>query len=246
MAAIRDKMRPKWASTGALEAKPEAEIWRRPATVTWRRQLPIRWSTWSHFSQFRNYLRFCKSTSGLTMTTFCTRFSDYSRYDDISDLSGHFSKYIRFFNSTSGPNNWPKKRNASCVVWPAPAFIAHRYQLGEFLCDFAPFESKTMAKTTFGSSFGNRFGLVAHSFLTRSISSHLPAIQRPYWPEHGKNERSGDTSGQMGNRNVVATRFFDSATPTSYSTPIHYGVYLAPSPSYHPGILTTLIKIYWG
>jgi len=38
--------------------------------------------------------------------------------------------------------------------------------------------------------------------------------------------------------------FFDSATPTSYSTPIHYGVYLAPSPSYHPGILTTLIKIY--
>ena len=112
------------------------------------------------------------------------------------------------------------------------------------MCDFAPLESKTMAKTTFGSSFGNRFGLVAHSFLTRSISSHLSAIQRPYWPEHGKNERSGDTSGQMGNRNVVATRFFDSATPTSYSTPIHYGVYLAPSPSYHLGILTTLIKIY--
>jgi len=70
MAVIRDKMRPKWASTGALEAKPEAETWRRPATVTWRRQLPIRWSTWSHFSQFRNYLRFRKSTSGLTMTNF--------------------------------------------------------------------------------------------------------------------------------------------------------------------------------
>jgi len=54
----------------ALQAKPELEIWRRPATVTLKHPLLIGKATRSRFSQLRNYFRFCKSSSGLTTTTF--------------------------------------------------------------------------------------------------------------------------------------------------------------------------------
>ena len=63
-----------------------------------------------------------------------------------------------------------------------------------------------------------RLRLVAPDFLIGSISSRLSAIRRPYGPEYGKNERRKGARDQTGSRNMAATRFFDSATPTSYST----------------------------
>ena len=38
-------------------------------------------------------------------------------------------------------------------------------------------------------------------------------------PKFGENHRPEGGSGQTGSRNMAATRFLDSATPTSYSTP---------------------------
>jgi len=37
-------------------------------------------------------------------------------------------------------------------------------------------------------------------------------------PKYGENHRPEGGSGQTGSRNMAATRFLDSATPTSYST----------------------------
>jgi len=45
------------------------------------------------------------------------------------------------------------------------------------------------------------------------------AIGRPHGPKYCENHRPGGTGGQTGSRNMAATNFFDSATPTSYSTP---------------------------
>ena len=45
------------------------------------------------------------------------------------------------------------------------------------------------------------------------------AIRRPYWPKYGKNHRLGGANGQTGSRDMAATSFFESATPTSYSSP---------------------------
>ena len=42
-------------------------------------------------------------------------------------------------------------------------------------------------------------------------------MRRRYWPKYCKNERQG-AGGQTGSENMAATRYFDSATPTSYST----------------------------
>ena len=44
------------------------------------------------------------------------------------------------------------------------------------------------------------------------------AIRRSYRPKYGKNHRPGGANGQTGSRNMAATTFFDSATPTSCST----------------------------
>ena len=63
-----------------------------------------------------------------------------------------------------------------------------------------------------------RLRLGAPDFLIGSISSRLSAIRRPCGPEYGKNERRKGARDQTGSRNMAATRFFDSATPTSYST----------------------------
>jgi len=75
------------------------------------------------------------------------------------------------------------------------------------------------------------YDIVAPNFLIGSISNHLSAIQQPYGPEYGKKERPAGTTGQTGSRNMVATRFLDSATPTFWP-PIHHSVYLAPLRSF--------------
>jgi len=64
----------------------------------------------------------------------------------------------------------------------------------------------------------HRFRYVAPSFLIGNMSSRISAKRRPYGPENGKKERSWGCRGQTGSRNMAATWFFDSATPTSYST----------------------------
>jgi len=61
------------------------------------------------------------------------------------------------------------------------------------------------------------FDLVAPGCLTGSISNRLSAIQQPYGPDYGKDGRPRDARGRTGSRNMAATRFFDSATQTSYS-----------------------------
>ena len=43
------------------------------------------------------------NTFGLTTTTFLTHFSDKNKFHGISDHFGHFWKYFRFLNCTSGP-----------------------------------------------------------------------------------------------------------------------------------------------
>jgi len=49
---------------------------------------------------------------------------------------------------------------------------------------------------------------------------HWPSrtIRRRYWPKYSKNEHQEAAGGQTGSGNMAATRYFDSATPTSYST----------------------------
>jgi len=42
----------------------------------------------------------------------------------------------------------------------------------------------------------------------------LSAIRQPLEPEYGRKERFGGSSGETGSRNMAATRFSDSATPT--------------------------------
>ena len=50
----------------------------------------------------------------------------------------------------------------------------------------------------------------------RDIFGRLPATRQPYEPEYGRNERFGGSSARTGSRNMAATRFSDSATPTCY------------------------------
>jgi len=52
-------------------------------------------------------------------------------------------------------------------------------------------------------------------------------IRRPYWLKYCKNEHQEATSGKTGSRNMAVTRYFDSATLTSYLTPYTlWGLYL--------------------
>ena len=44
------------------------------------------------------------------------------------------------------------------------------------------------------------------------------AIRRPYRPKYCKNEHQEAAGGRTGSGNMAETRYFDSATPTSYST----------------------------
>jgi len=61
----------------------------------------------------------------------------------------------------------------------------------------------------------DRFGyFFAHGFVTGNIYSCLSAIRQPCDPEYGRKERFGGSRGQTGSRNMAATHFFDSATPT--------------------------------
>jgi len=62
------------------------------------------------------------------------------------------------------------------------------------------------------------FRYVAPSFLIGSMSSRLSAIRQQHGPKYGKKKRPGCCAVQTGSRNMAATPFFDSATPTSYST----------------------------
>ena len=64
--------------------------------------------------------------------------------------------------------------------------------------------------------FRFRFRFVV--FLIESISSRLSAMRQPYGPEYGKRGHPPADRGQTVSRNMAATRFSDSATPTSYFT----------------------------
>ena len=55
---------------------------------------------------------------------------------------------------------------------------------------------------------------VRRMFGWRDTSGRLPAITLPYEPEYGRKERFGGSRGETGSRNMAATRFSDSATPT--------------------------------
>ena len=48
----------------------------------------------------------------------------------------------------------------------------------------------------------------------RDISGRLSAARQPYEPEYGRKERFGGSRAQTGSRNMAATRFSESATPT--------------------------------
>ena len=76
---------------GALEAKPELEISRRPGFLVQRPRLSICPKVGQKYT----------TTSGLGTTTFCTHFSNYDQFHDISDRFGQFWKYFRFLNCTS-------------------------------------------------------------------------------------------------------------------------------------------------
>jgi len=74
-------------------------------------------------------------------------------------------------------------------------------------------------------------------FVPGPIDEASRAIGRLHGPKFGENHLPGGAAGQTGSKNMVSTHFFDSATLTSYSTPIHYGVYLAPIRSSHSELL---------
>jgi len=52
----------------------------------------------------------------------------------------------------------------------------------------------------------------------RTTFGRLSATRQPYETEYGRKQRFGGSRAQTGSRNMAATRFSDSATPTSYST----------------------------
>ena len=60
----------------------------------------------------------------------------------------------------------------------------------------------------------SRFRFCAPGVLIESISSRLCAIKRQYEAEYGNEEHSEGARGQTGSRNMAATQFLDSATPT--------------------------------
>jgi len=65
--------------------------------------------------------------------------------------------------------------------------------------------------------------LLAHHVPISYTCGHEPlqAIRRPYRPKCDENTHPRGANGQTGSRNraMATTRFLDSATPTSYSTP---------------------------
>ena len=59
-----------------------------------------------------------------------------------------------------------------------------------------------------------RPGFFALGFVAGNISSRLSAIKQQYEQEYGRKERFEGSRAQTGSRNMAATRFSDSATPT--------------------------------
>jgi len=75
--------------------------------------------------------------------------------------------------------------------------------------------SRSMAATCFFDSATPTFDLSKSRPKYTTISfGRLPAIRQPHEPEYGGNERFGGSRAQTGSRNMAATRFSDSATPT--------------------------------
>ena len=61
----------------------------------------------------------------------------------------------------------------------------------------------------------DRFGyFFALGFVTGNIYGRLSATWQPDQPKYGRKERFGSSRGETGSRNMAATRFSDSATPT--------------------------------
>ena len=59
----------------------------------------------------------------------------------------------------------------------------------------------------------------ALAWTNEPIDEASRAIRRPCRPKYGENHRPAGGGGQTGSRNMAATHFFDSATPTSYLFP---------------------------
>jgi len=79
-----------------------------------------------------------------------------------------------YFRSNTRDRKW----NATKPVSLAPANISLQCRMRASLRDFAPIVSKMAAKTTSGSGFDRKFGLVAPGFLTINISRRLSARLR--------------------------------------------------------------------
>jgi len=61
----------------------------------------------------------------------------------------------------------------------------------------------------------DRFGyFFALGFVTGNIYGRLSATWQPDEPKYGRKERFGSSRGETGSRNMAATHFSDSATPT--------------------------------
>ena len=73
---------------------------------------------------------------------------------------------------------------------------------------------KTKSRPEYTATSGVATGFFALVFVTGNISSRLSAIRQEYEPEYGRKERFGGSRVQIGIRNMAATRFSDSATPT--------------------------------
>jgi len=106
-----DQNKAKRKVPGALEAKPEVEIWRRPDFFDSETTTSYLTSNTSQclshtVTQFYNVNIKSRpkytTTSGLTTTTFLTHISDKNKFHGISDHFRHFWKYLRFLNCTSG------------------------------------------------------------------------------------------------------------------------------------------------
>jgi len=168
----------KSSAPGALEAKPEVEIWLWPDFLNRRPRLPIRPPI-------------------------------------------HQSVYLALLQSFNGLRS---KVGQSTQLLPVMQMY-FRYDHDDFFRITVNFTTFQAISVTSEITSGFRFLLPVHTFRLfapdfhlGSISNRLSAILQPYGPEYAKMERPGGSRGQTGSRNMAATSFFDSATPTSYST----------------------------
>ena len=167
---------------GALQAKPEVEIWRRPDFLTQPPRLPIRPPI--HKSVYLSPLRSFRELK--------------SKVGQSTQLLPVLQIYLRFDHDD---------------------FFRNFFRIIVNLTIFRTFSD--IFETTSGFWIllpVHKCRYVAPSFLIRSMSSRISAIRQPHGPENGKKERTRGWRGQTGSRNMAATRFLDSATPTSYST----------------------------